>query len=279
MKDNKYYRILRDSLPKNDQDNKFCVENDPPFVRIDDCKVGSQGYEIQTLDQYIKDHNLTGDVVVLNGKRYLRAYRTEKLKYADDNPLTRVEPYEKRMSDFFTGKNKRAISNSERPTTQEEWKRFGNEPSIGINLTTNIGGALEYSYQLVEAGQPNFSLKTFFIDIDETKNVLSIRKRCTWGQITCDQKANTTYDLIVHHENSTEINILDKGRSKVYKVTTTKYKLNPDNDKKEVIEEKTLFEKPVSQPNVSKNLRGGNHTTRRHLIRGIPKHSITRRTY
>jgi hypothetical protein len=229
--------------PKNEQDSKYCVENDPPFVRIDECKIGADGYKVQTLDQYIIDHNLTDKVVTIGGKRYLQAYRTEKLKYANDNPLTRVEPYETRMKDFFVNRNERAISNSKRPTAEEDWKRFGNEPSIGINLTTELGGALGYSFQLVEPGQPNFSLKTFFINIDETKNVLSIKKRCSWAQITCDQKANITYDLIVHQDvENKEINILDRGRKNIDKITSAKYILNPD-DTKVKLEERTLFDK------------------------------------
>jgi hypothetical protein len=91
MKDNKYYGILRDSLPKNAQDSKYCVENAPPFIRIDDCKVGGEGYKVQTLDDYIKEHNLAGEVVTVNGTRYLKAYRTEKLKYASRYKLVDLE--------------------------------------------------------------------------------------------------------------------------------------------------------------------------------------------
>ena len=240
MQHNKYFKLLKYSLPKNIQDNKYCIKNDPPFVRVDDCKVGAHGYETQTLDKYIGEHNIGKKVVILNGRRYLKAYRSEKMKYAVDNPLTRVGLYEQRMQDFFTNKSgSRAIANARRPTNQAEWTRWGNEPSIGINLTTGIDGALTYGLQSLEEGNPPlFSLKTFYIDIDETKNVLSIRKRCTWAQITCDQTANTTYDLIVHRDmDNEEINILDKGRDKVKKITSTTYQVIDDGNGGETNEE------------------------------------------
>jgi len=251
MQNNKYFKLLKDSLPKNTQDNEYCTDHDPPFIRIDDCKVGAYGYNEQTLDEYIREHNIVGKVVILNGRRYLKAYRSEKMKYADQNPLTRVGLYEERMEDFFTKSGSRAIANASRPTTQAEWRLWGNEPSIGINLTTGIGGALTYGLQSLEEGNPFFSLKTFYIDIDETKNVLSIKKRCTWAQITCDQEANTTYDLIVHQERvNEEINILDKGRDKVKKITSTRYQVREDgNGGDEYVEmEETIIMDRIPSP-------------------------------
>ena len=217
------------SLLKNTQDNKYCTDNKPPFIRIDECKVGAYGYNEQTLDKYIMEHNIGKKVETIKGKRYLKAYRSEKMEWANENPLTRVGLYEKRMEDFFKDPSSRAIANASRPTTQAEWRLWGNEPSIGINLTTGIGGALTYGLQSLEQGNPFFSLKTFYIDIDKTQNVLSIITECTWEQITCDQEANTTYDLIVHQDpDNQEINILDNGRDKVKKITTTRYEVRYD---------------------------------------------------
>jgi len=239
------------SLLKNTQDNKYCTDNKPPFIRIDECKVGAYGYNEQTLDKYIMEHNIGKKVETIKGKRYLKAYRSEKMEWANENPLTRVGLYKARMKDFFTKSGSLAIANASRPTTQAEWRLWGNEPSIGINLTTGIGGALTYGLQSLEQGNPFFSLKTFYIDIDKTQNVLSIITECTWAQITCDQEANTTYDLIVHQDpDNQEINILDKGRDKVKKITSTRYQVREDgNGGDEYVEmEETIIMDRIPSP-------------------------------
>lgn len=128
------------------------------------------------------------------------------------------------MNDYFISNDDSAISWSARPPNYNNW---GQEPSIGINTTTNLDMAKAYgggNEQIHGDTKNSYTLFTFYIDVDST-NILKLDKECQWAQITCDNTANTIYHLTGYMENNNDINIIDKGREKIFRITSDLYNL------------------------------------------------------
>ena len=217
------------------QDNEHCIAdiatNPTPFVRNPMCTKDSTGYQIINLAKYIIEQNFEKNIKNINGNRYLKVYRGDLKEKYNKNPLNFTRLYNKRMDDYFLHNDNSAIGYGIRPPNyigKNGINGWGQEPSIGINTSTLLNTAQgygAYNVRMYGIDKTGYTIFTFYIKIDET-NILQVAENCLWSQITCDNTANTTYDLIGYMNKNADINIIDKGRQKIYFITSELYDVN-----------------------------------------------------
>ena len=209
--------------------NKFCKKIG--FTRNLNCDTNEYGgkYEIINLYDYIiyqkKEYNTKFKFKKKDDTIYVLFYRFDNDEYYGKNILkdfydykTLVKKYMKKEyipgwnfpSDMIDGSN-------------EQW---GHTPGIGINLSF-----FPMEYYMYETGK---TISEFWIPIKRNNqkidiSVCCIPGECTWTQISCDEKNTLRYDMIAHIDTSknngyyNEINITDRGRTKVEKIIQCKY--------------------------------------------------------
>ena len=256
--------------------HQFCI--DKKYVKKQECNtidIHENGkYQIFGLKDYIDMINKSQDQIEdkdkfkftienINEIEHLVLFRVDYIYFFDNDILSYYKSYNDRMNDYYLSDTNiypesglPIISYSEpqqKYTDLNKAFRWGNEPSIGINVGTREILVKEYISKKVEKNpKKEFVFIKLFLPINNDIKVCAIPFYCRWKHITCDKLVNEKYDLIGHlpynmydfYKNSGseagnvyqfkssdirinhELNILDNGRKFITKYTIQKCVVN-----------------------------------------------------